>query len=470
MACNPLLKEAIEGIDFRSKLDDTLASLDPKMKMSPDQLKGYLLNPKRGVTENEIKQSMLTSEYMGQQVRPIEDYIKALDKLGNRHRLGTVSGNGNYDNITLDKKGIGNPTYKESLTTIVKPLDNDPGMTHFASEIRTSNLGPASIHDKRLAEINNELDTIQDINSPRVAELVSEQRLLRKDNKIAQDKARKDTLLGWRRTHEDTINGKKTTVLNEFQSDWAQTGRNSGRGIFKKAITSDKPLRETWAKQMNTLEAQLEEVNAQLKLNPSSQETQTMKQNIIDSIDYLHGQRTYDLVHDFPMSEKSHSQFQIVSAIDEAIKSGTNRVAIPIQRENELVGTEGVTKFYDSLNKSILPEIRQKLETQGMRLKVSKETYGNTSKISKLKELEAEQARSFNPETGEILISPEAWEDLLIEIQGLQKLQGNTLHVIEIEHIPTKKVKWDIYSMLGGIGLTGLADKLKEEGQDEKIK
>ena len=440
MACNPLLKEAIEGIDFRSKLDDTLASLDPKMKMSPDQLKGYLLNPKRGVTENEIKQSMLTSEYMGQQVRPIEDYIKALDKLGNRHRLGTVSGNGNYDNITLDKKGIGNPTYKESLTTIVKPLDNDPGMTHFASEIRTSNLGPASIHDKRLAEINNELDTIQDINSPRVAELVSEQRLLRKDDKLAQDKARKDTLLGWRRTHEDTINGKKTTVLNEFQSDWAQSER-AGKGRFEstKPMSNDDlfPLRER-RKEVDKEIAVIKDGRQSRSIPPEDmakiEKLIDERLSIHDKINKHNAFSEAKIVADFPMSEKKYNQFQIVGAIDEAIKNGTNRVAIPIERGNELAGSAGVTKFYDSLNKSILPEIKQKLEKQGMRLKLGKETYGNNSKISKLKEL-----------------------------------QGNTLHIIEIVEIPNKKVKWDIYSMLGGIGLTGLADKLKEE-QDEKIK
>ena len=36
------------------------------------------------------------------------------------------------------------------------------------------------------------------------------------------------------------------------------------------------------------------------------------------------------------MSEVKHTQYQIVGALDEAIKNGTNKVVIPIERENEL--------------------------------------------------------------------------------------------------------------------------------------
>jgi hypothetical protein len=184
------------------------------------------------------------------------------------------------------------------------------------------------------------------------------------------------------------------------------------------------------------------------------------------------------------MSEKSHSQFQIVSAIDEAIKNGTNRVAIPIQRENELVGTEGVTKFYDSLNQSILPDIKKKLEKQGLRLKLGKEDYKSTSidtsKINygdgKYYEAEADFLNRLevpNPNREALLrelddpaLKPELKFSNVFRVkarEALNSTKSNPLHVIEIEHIPGTKVNWDMYSVLGGIGLTGLADKLKEQ-------
>ena len=44
-----------------------------------------------------------------------------------------------------------------------------------------------------------------------------------------------------------------------------------------------------------------------------------------------------------------------LDALNEAIENGTKRVAIPIERENELSGSAGVTKFYEQLNKKVLP-------------------------------------------------------------------------------------------------------------------
>ena len=37
--------------------------------------------------------------------------------------------------------------------------------------------------------------------------------------------------MGHRRVHLDTINGKATTVLNEFQSDWAQAERDGRESL-----------------------------------------------------------------------------------------------------------------------------------------------------------------------------------------------------------------------------------------------
>ena len=481
MACNKLLQEAFNGIDFRYKLDDTLADLNPKQKFSPKQLGGYLL--KKGVSPKEIEQSGIMNS--GDEVVDVMTWTKRLNK-NNLNRIGTIDNQQlGYSDITLGGKGQDTETYKETLSTIARPSKNAYEETHFANNINKVNtkLSPEDFDrklelDARRAELQDVIEKADDLNSPEVSAAVKERRELGLE--IKSLKPKQQSLLGWRRTHEDTINGKPTTVLNEFQSDWAQTGRNSGRGIFKKDITSDKPLRETWVKQMNTLEAQLGEVNAQLKLNPSSQETQTMKQNIIDSIDYLHGQRTYDLVADFPMSPKKYNQFQIVSAIDEAIKNGTNRVAIPIYRENELAGSEGVTKFYDRLNQSILPDIKKKLENQNMRLKVSKEDYAMQEgydrehllgflelfmgKLSRA--VEDKVLRIADSGLSKTELSEEGYAEGLIDLvhKGLRyTTKSNPLHVIEIEHIPGTKVNWDMYSVLGGIGLTGLADKLKEQ-------
>jgi len=63
MRCNNLFKEAlnnlykVSGIKFNYKLDSTLSSMEPKMKMSATQLEGYL--KKKGVSPKEIEQSGL---------------------------------------------------------------------------------------------------------------------------------------------------------------------------------------------------------------------------------------------------------------------------------------------------------------------------------------------------------------------------------------------------------------------------
>jgi len=371
----------LDGITFTYKLDSVIKDLPPKGKMTVKQLEGYL--KKRGVSPKEIEASGVLDTFLDRAMPP--SYWANMIKSG-KHHISTVEAkNLSYGDITLGKKGENTETYKETLSTIKEPYRNAPPVTHFYSEMDNINKKP------------------------------------------------QQTLLGWRRTHVDTINGKPTTVLNEFQSDWAQAER-AGKGVFKKNALTAKDIKK------------LEQEKAQLdrQYTMYANDFEALPATTIDGVDItktkeyedllnnyedtkdayfnmkekIKEAKTQNVIADFPMSEAKHHQFQIVGAIDEAIKNGTNRVAIPIERENELVGTKGVTKFYNSLNKKILPEIRKKLEKQGMRLKLGKEDYSDTS---------------------------------------------NTLHIIDIVPVKGKKVNWDVYGVLGSIGLGELADKLKEQ-------
>lgn len=390
MKCDKLIKEAFEGIEFRYKLDDTLEELG-NQKLSSKQLEGFLVG--KGVSPKEIKQSGVLKGFEND--NRVMTGKEWLERSGDQ-RLSTTTvptdewaepGSG-YDSITLGTKGVDNESYKEVLTGIKSPSTNAPREPHF--------------------DVNNQTEG---------------------------DKS----LLGWRRTHTDTINGSKVTVLNELQSDWAQTER-AGRGTFESNV----------------------------------KESSNSK-----------------IVADLPMSEAKHTQYQIVGALDEAIKNGTNKVVIPIERENELAGSAGVTKFYDSLNKKILPEIRKKLEKQGMRIKVGKEEYieGDIKDFEEFrkyfaKELEAfdvqhrsrtmDEMLEFEIDTGKLLDNLATFEEFAKEFSYTtefrqivaDKINKNSLHTLTIEEIPGNKIKWDVYALLGGLGL---ASQTKSEANSRKV-
>ena len=483
MACNKLLQEAFNGIDFRYKLDDTLADLNPKQKFSPKQLGGYLL--KKGVSPKEIEQSGIMNS--GDEVVDVMTWTKRLNK-NNLNRIGTIDNQQlGYSDITLGGKGQDTETYRETLSTIARPAEDALEELHFAGNINKVNtkLSPEDFDrklelDARRAELQDVIEKADDLNSPEVSAAVKERRELGLE--IKSLKPKQQSLLGWRRTHEDTINGKPTTVLNEFQSDWAQSER-SGAAIFNSNVMPLKQVTEL-QKELKNLDKEIKSLIEVKKATPSpevSKQLDDMQKDYMSKQVKLDKSLNLDsIVNDFPMTPKKHHQFQIVSAIDEAIKNGTNRVAIPIQRENELVGTEGVTKFYDSLNQSILPDIKKKLEKQGLRLKLGKEDYaGKPIKEDNILDFVADIMGSyFNSETEKkvsIIFNSSSTKDQLVKegydlglIEMVEKgkkmlSKSNQLHVIEIEHIPGTKVSWDIYSVLGGIGLTGLADKLKEQ-------
>lgn len=418
MKCDKLLKEAFEGIEFRYKLDDTLENLG-NQKLTANQLEGFLLG--KGVSPKEIKQSGVLDGMIDDN-RALSG-SEWLAKSGSQ-RLTTYNvapDEVGYDTYTLGRKGTDNETYNETLTTIKKPSENAPSTPHF----------------------DNEVDT------------------------------QVKSLLGWRRTHVDEINGKKTLVLNELQSDWAQTER-AGRGTF--------------------------ESNQNVALTKAMSELGLTKQEVFEKYDVaelVNMSKTREqeeafmslakgAVADFPMTELKHNQFQIVGAIDEALKQGIDTVAIPIQRENELAGSAGVTKFYENLNTKVLPDIRKKLEKQGLRIKVDKKPYSKEIKVTPgmLNRVDIDSIINRLYDTGvqENLIDSEIDNIFAYLSEGtdfglpntlknsideslnfLQKDLSNysnttnDLWTLTIEEVPNGKVKWDVYSVLAALGLGGVA-------------
>ena len=444
-SCNKLMKEAIDvavnefrGIEFTYKLDDVLDSLSPNQKFSSNQLKGYLL--KQGVSPNEIRASKMFEGF--------ENDNRALNASEWKSMSGKQKFDAEltheYDNITLGKKGEGNDTYRAKLFTSY-PRELDTNTSHFSTQAYAN------------PETGNPENSVQ------------------------------KSILGWNRVHQDEINGKPTTVLNELQSDWMQAERQ-GAGVFESK--ADK--------------------------NTIATDGSTEK-----------------LIADFPMKPEKFQQLMIVDALNEAWENGTKRVAIPIERENELVGKEGVTKFYENLNKSILPDIRKKLEKQGLRVKVSMEDYGSSGlkpnknggdlgllkekhirdnlDISHLSDAELHDAlRNVVKDIRNSLLSSrlsrsglEALENKGVDVEGElfhklltgkyltpyarnlpsfavdffnsrssknNELSGflkahipgtpaNRLHILEIEEVPNARVKWDVYGLLASLGLGGLASQ-----------
>lgn len=425
MKCDKLFKEAFEGIEFRYKLDDTLEGLG-NQKLSAKQLEGYLLG--KGVSPKEIKQSGVLDGMINDN-RAFSG-SEWLAKSGSQ-RLNTFNVSPydlQYDKITLGGKGYDTMSYAETLSTVAKPENKAPSTPHFSDEISTP----------------------------------------------------KESLLGWRRTHIDEINGKKTLVLNEFQSDWAQTER-AGRGIFE----STKSLDEEFIKSANDISTK----HFNNYFDGKSQDyidnhhMEWMEQFSKDypkesGIVFGGGAPERNIVADFPMSEVKHHQFQIVGAINDAIKEGIDTVAIPIQRENELAGSAGVTKFYESLNTKILPDIRKKLEKQGLKIKVDKKPYKGSKALPGVDTLIDEMlpfARDNNfasmSTIGSKIVDFESENGLIKSLDELNKwakefgyedmledflntyAQKNDLWTLTIEEVPNGKVKWDVYSVLTALGL-----------------
>ena len=433
--CSKLMKEALDsflGIEYRYKMNDLLDSMPNNQKFTSEQLKGYML--KQGVSPKEIEASNIFKGFENDnRALTIEEW-KGINP--SSQELRKSQSDMIYKDITLGRQGVDNPTYhvNEFLTK-----DKVEGNTNLRHKMQGS-----SMYDE-------------------------------------------NTQLGWTRVHQDTINGKPTTVLNELQSDWMQAERQ-GAGTFESNRPTQIQVREARnlvSKYLKANNINIDDlIRGKVVLPPEIAKADKLVENYANPI-----------IKDFPMKPEKFQQLMIVDGINKAISNGTMRVAIPIERTgSDLVGTEGVTKFYESLNKKILPDIRSKLEKQGLRIKVSQEDYKSpTSYLPGIDTLIDEIlifAKDNNYASADILGSKIAnfeskngliktvddlklWAkefnyiDMLEEYLNTYSL-NNKLHILEIEEVPNAKVKWDVYGLLASIGLGAYASKSEASTQISK--
>ena len=432
-SCSKLMKEALDsflGIEYRYKMNDLLDSLPITQKFTSEQLKGYML--KQGVSPKEIEASNIFKGFENDnKALTIEEWrgINPSNQVLRKSQSDRI-----YEDITLGKQGVDNPTYKvnEFLTK-----DKIEGNTNLKHKMQGS-----SMYDE-------------------------------------------NTQLGWNRVHQDTINGKPTTVLNELQSDWMQAERQ-GAGTFESNRPTSLEVREA----RNLVSKYLKDNNVNIDdlirgkviLPPEIAKADKLVENYANPI-----------IKDFPMKPEKFQQLMIVDGINEAINNGTMRVAIPIQRENELIGSAGVTKFYESLNTKILPDMRKKLEKQGLKIMVDKTPYVGRQELPGVDTLLEEmlyfardndyasmdtigsKIADFESSNGliESLNDLTNWakefeyEDMLDEFLATYT-KPIDLWILTIKEVPNAKVKWDVYGLLASIGLGSYASKSEANTQISK--
>ena len=411
MKCNLALGQAINKLEQKIELNyklnstiDDMAAKNPKQKFSAQQLEGYLL--KNGISPKEIEASKLFKDLPeGQKAITIKEWSESNPSSQVFKKKVTESLEGRtYEKVSLGGRGKDNPTYKATEFMTTKPEDS----THLSHRFG------GDLDDKLLPDYEKEA--------------------LRYET---------ESQLGWNRVHQDEINGKPTTVLNELQSDWMQAERQ-GAGTFKSKLKKDESSYGLGVEDEETAMAVMDYMdNIEFDSpkwialrdtvyanegNPLVDKEEVLKilgQEIFNTLDKNPQLKAKisTAIADFPMKPEKFQQLMIIDALNEAIENGTKRVAIPIQRENELAGSAGVTKFYEDLQRKVLPDIRKKLEKQGMRVKLSKEDYV-----------------AFKSEASNV----------------------NTLHVLEILEIPNKKVKWDVYGLAGALGLSEVINEGEE--------
>ena len=293
MNCNPALKEALIQLNY--KLDEELEKLSDNQKFTKEQIVSYLT--KRGVSPKEIEAAGINDITGTLTARQLKDLPKD-------NKLRDLDLEDEYAEYTYKKEGAFKGDYKELGDTI------------HSSKYKIEN----THYDRRY---------IDNFNT-------------------------EDNLLGHIRFHTSDIGNKKVLMLNELQSDWAQTER-AGRGKFKKSLRPIEKIKEdktVFARELHKLYSSGYNIN--------SAEVQPIKETIIKLNRELH--EAENATPNFPMNEKKYRQLQIVKAINEATKRNLDTILIPIERErNSLVGTKGVTKFYDGLYKSTLKDMEKKL-------------------------------------------------------------------------------------------------------------
>lgn len=450
-----LLRKTLGGIEFRYKLNDVISDLaknNPKQKFSAKQLEGYLT--KQGVSPKEIKASELFDNV------PISSDSKETltIKEWNNYNIGAQKIESQpmqgYDDIVLGGQGHKNPTYKVSEFKVTAPSLPTNRSHYFTS--------PDGMEEAKYI--------VADTKSGKASGL---------------------SQLGWHRTHQDNINGKPTTVLNEFQSDWLQAERQLVGTFESNVARKQKRLDEIKYNEMSPdtynhyQDYKWEDIPAKYK-------------KLINEVHNLSVNLSGETIADFPMRPDKFHQLMIVDSLNEAIENGTMRVAIPIQREGELAGSAGVTKFYDSLNKKILPDIRKKLEKQGLRLKLSKEDYkgyapadpadlherymaplGIEDLLWRLEDQypgisDAHSWYDMTPVLDYTILVEHVGEDFASRIfapyrghaSSYKAPKPQQLHVLEIIEIPNTKVKWDVYGLMGALGLGEYAESMKDNSDD----
>lgn len=114
--------------------------------------------------------------------------------------------------------------------------------------------------------------------------------------------------------------------------------------------------------------------------------------------------KTGSRIADFPMKQDKFSTLAIIDSIQRAVEGGVDTVVIPIQREKELVGKAGVTKFYESLGNSVIPRLIKQFKAQGVELKYSRapysKHYGSASFTNDLHVLKIDMKNSKIPPEG----------------------------------------------------------------------
>lgn len=339
MNCDPLLGKALGEISMRHRFPAAMGKIfNDAREMKASHVLSTLQN--KGVTDRELKSLELYSYLKSKG----DERVSAFDVYRNMgDTIGTQDLGKNYADFTYDKSGIDNSSYKET-GFITKGGNKDLYKPHY-----------------------DWLDS-------------------------------HENLIGWNRTSAESFEGRNVLMLHEFQSDWAQTER-AGRGVFKKNV--GKPAggvidgsdvhaaanryylengykkTDAWKKNFKKKVLVYDENTDRIGVNATELREAVSK----DEFDLILKDYNPKETADFDMGDKQFNQLMIVDALDQAMKKGLDTVMIPINRSGDLAGTEGVTKFYNQLDKTILPGIRKKLAKEGMKIETRRVKNSPTSTL-----------------------------------------------------------------------------------------
>lgn len=512
--CDPILKDAFRGIELNYKLNSTIASLPKNQKFSAEQLEGYL--KKQGVSPYEIKASRLFDNFRGDNrtfTAGEWDQMNLGDQMfENKFTAGHESDS--YAEISLGRKGE-DPDADYRVKEFMATKQNKPtNLTH--------EFGDTMVETNELQTLKEEMENLRDeagmtnlldlMKTDKYKELNTKIRILEESDAGYTKPYHTQSQLGWNRVHQDEINGKPTTVLNELQSDWMQAERGpDGKpsGLVFESKAKKPKLREKsqeeidFSKKFKVIEDKMNELRNQgiNYDNDPKGEYEELVDQLVDLED-IRAERGYanayeddytpasKIVADFPMKPEKFQQLMIVDAINESIENGTNRVAIPIQRENELVGTAGVTKVYENLDKQ-LKVIQKKLGKSNLELKISREDYDNFKfSIDDInygpeeyyaKESHMLNLLEFSKDRDEVMkhyktirgnkeYSKEFRDSVGNNLSKEAEKPSNELHVIEVVQKPNTPVRWDVYGLISALGLTSSAMNMEAHQQEYKLK